>query len=197
MFKALFELIQTRKLSDISVSELCELAGINRTTFYNHFDNVGALAKAARESILQEYTHQFDGNQDGFTPENLLIMFRHLRDNQLMYNTYFLLEPRYDELLNHYDRDQARQRFPGQNETLVRYHAQFFAAGLNTVVRDWLTSGCKETPEEMVKIITTEYKGNYLKQLLPYTNRAQTRPTPNTAQTVPKQATSLPIPLVL
>lgn len=159
MFKALFELIQTKRLANISVSELCELAQVNRTTFYNHYDNVRALAEAARENILQAYVHQFEGNHDGFTPENLLIMFRYLRDNQLMYNTYFLLEPRYDELLNYYDRSQARQRFPGQNETLIRYHAQFFAAGLNIVVRDWLAHGCQETPEEMVRIITTEYNG--------------------------------------
>lgn len=157
MFRALYELIQTKRLAEISVSELCDLAEVNRTTFYNHYDNVGMLAKATRDNIMQEYARQFEGNSDGFTPENLLIMFRHLRDNQLMYNTYFLLEPRYDELLNYYDRNQACQRFPGQNEALIRYHAQFFAAGLNAVVRNWLANGCKEAPEEMVKIVTTEY----------------------------------------
>lgn len=157
MFKALYELVQTKRLVDISVSELCSLAKVNRTTFYNHYDNVGALAKAARDNIMQEYANQFEGNKDGFTPKNLLIMFYHLRDNQLIYNTYFLLEPRYDELLNHYNRNQARQHFPGQNENQICYHAQFFAAGLNAVVRSWLAGGCKETPEEMVQVITTEY----------------------------------------
>lgn len=61
MFKALYELIQTKRLVDTSVSELCSLAKVNRTTFYNHYDNVGVLAKAARDNIMQEYANQFEG----------------------------------------------------------------------------------------------------------------------------------------
>ena len=31
-------------------------------------------------------------------------------------------------------------------------------AGLNTIIKKWLNNNCKESPEEMVKIITTKYK---------------------------------------
>ena len=31
------DLLQTKKLQEITVSEVCRLAGIHRTTFYGHF----------------------------------------------------------------------------------------------------------------------------------------------------------------
>ncbi len=158
MFRALFELIQTKRLADISVSELCNLARVNRTTFYHHYDNVNALVKDARQSILNEFARQFEGNHDGYTPSNLLIMFQHFYDNQIIYRTYFQLSPSYDEMLGIYNKDQAAQHYPGQKDNLVRYHAEFFAAGMTAIIKRWLTNGCKETPEEMVKIITSEYK---------------------------------------
>ena len=159
MIKALFELVQTYKVQDISISELCELARVNRTTFYNHYDNINKLAEDARNEIAQEYARQFEGNTDGFTPENILIMFRHFYDNQIIYNTYFRLNPSYSESLGIYDRELAKQHYPGQSDNLVRYHAEFFAAGLTAVIKRWLASGCKEAPEEMVKVVLSEYQG--------------------------------------
>ena len=32
------------------------------------------------------------------------------------------------------------------------------APGLNAVIKKWLNGGCKETPEEINDIITSEYK---------------------------------------
>ena len=32
--KVFIEMLQTKKLSEISVSDICKLAGLNRTTFY-------------------------------------------------------------------------------------------------------------------------------------------------------------------
>lgn len=161
MFRALFRLAQTKRPADISVSELCELAKINRTTFYNHYDNISALVKDARQSILNEYAHQFDNNTDGYTPNNLLIMFQHFYNNQIIYSTYFKLNPSYEELLGLYDEDQAKRHYPGQKDKLVRYHAEFFAAGITAIIRRWLNNGCKESPEEMVKVVLSEYQGRH------------------------------------
>ena len=159
MIKALFELVQTQKVQDISISELCELAQVNRTTFYNHYDNINKLAEDARNQIANEYARQFAGNTDGFTPKNFLIMFQHFYDNQIIYNTYFRLNPSYTEMLGVYDRELARQHYPSQNASLIRYHAEFFAAGITASIKRWLAGGCQETPEEMVAIVTSEYKG--------------------------------------
>lgn len=158
MIRALLGLVQTRKVRDISVSELCELAVVNRTTFYNHYDNIGELAKDARNSIVEEYAKQFRGNTDGYTSANFLIMFRHIYENQILYNTYFRLNPDYHELLGIYDRALAERYHPGQGEDLMRYHTEFFAAGITAIIKRWLLRGCKESPEEMVTVIMSEYR---------------------------------------
>ena len=45
-----------------------------------------------------------------------------------------------------------------QNEH-VDYHAEFFRNGFNSLIKMWLINGCKETPEELEKILETEYSG--------------------------------------
>ena len=40
----------------------------------------------------------------------------------------------------------------------IDYHIEFFRAGLNAIIKKWLNNGCKETPEEINEIITSEYK---------------------------------------
>lgn len=40
---ALRELLSTRSLDDVNVSELCRIADVRRTTFYTHYDSVAEL----------------------------------------------------------------------------------------------------------------------------------------------------------
>ena len=41
----------------------------------------------------------------------------------------------------------------------IDYHMEFFKSGITAVIKKWLNSGCRETPEEMAEIIRTEYRG--------------------------------------
>ena len=72
---------------------------------------------------------------------------------------YFRLNPSYEDMLSFYDSKLARQHFPNQNANLIRYHAEFFAAGITAIIKHWLATGCKETPSEMVKLVISEYDG--------------------------------------
>lgn len=79
-----------------------------------------------------------------------------MRDNQLFYRTYFKLG--YDSRFKiaHYDTRQAERYF---NNQYIDYHLEFFKSGFNAVVKKWLNSGCKESPEEIEGIIRSEYQG--------------------------------------
>lgn len=44
------------------------------------------------------------------------------------------------------------------NNQYIDYHIEFFRAGLNAVIQKWLDNNCKESPEEIATIITSEYK---------------------------------------
>lgn len=56
---AAIELVRERSFSELTVGEIMDRAGLERTVFYRHFENVGALLLGAgREAINQLYAAQ-------------------------------------------------------------------------------------------------------------------------------------------
>ena len=52
--KAFLELLQNRELDEIHVSDLCKLAGLNRTTFYANYIDIYDLADSIRDRLEKE-----------------------------------------------------------------------------------------------------------------------------------------------
>lgn len=53
--EVLIKLLQNTDLSRISVKDLCEMADINRSTFYLHYDNVYMLWNSIEKDILDNF----------------------------------------------------------------------------------------------------------------------------------------------
>ena len=49
---SLLELLERHKSYDISVKELCDNAGINRSTFYRHYDNIADVLDEIYKDII-------------------------------------------------------------------------------------------------------------------------------------------------
>ena len=154
--KAFAELLVTRELNEISVTELCEMAKINRTTFYANYLDVFDLADKFRERLEDDvrelYREERETRRSSF---DFLKLFREIRENQLFYTILFKLGTG-NLSLREYDVAAANERYGGE---YIDYHIEFFNAGLNAVLRKWLKGGCVEEPEEIEKIIVSEYKG--------------------------------------
>ena len=52
--EALLRMLGREELASIGVAELCREAGVHRTTFYGHYDDVGDLAAEVFASIIDE-----------------------------------------------------------------------------------------------------------------------------------------------
>lgn len=151
------ELLQTRELSEITVSDICKRCELNRSTFYANFEDIYALADSVRDQLERqvaqlyefEHAHMYNSN-------NFLKIFRHIRENPQLYRTYFKLG--YDDRhsVAPYDVHLAAERFESRH---IPYHIAFFKNGFNAVVKMWLANGCKESPEEINEIICSEYRG--------------------------------------
>lgn len=154
--KVFVNLLQNRELNQITVSDICKKADLNRSTFYANYLDVYDLADQIRMELENEFSDLFAGYDTGAEHTGALRMFTHIRENQLFYKTYFKLC--YDEkhLINVYDANQALKAFDGQN---LKYHIEFFRNGLNAIIKMWLRDGCKESPEEMAEILKQEYRG--------------------------------------
>lgn len=94
--QVLVELLQTKELNQISVSDICKRAGLNRSTFYANYVDIYGLADAIREKLEAQVAELYkDEVTQGFNSNNYLILFQHIAQNQIFYRTYFKLG--YDE----------------------------------------------------------------------------------------------------
>ena len=150
--RAFVDMLQTKEINSISVTDICKETGLNRSTFYANFIDIYDLADKLREKLEKDFDMQFAdvGRRDAET------MFRHIYNNQIFYKTYFKLG--YDERHQAYiyDTFRAENDFMGKH---IKYHIEFFRNGLNSIIKMWLADGCKETPEEMAEILKSEYRG--------------------------------------
>ena len=155
--KVFIELLQTKELQEITVSDICKLCELNRSTFYANFIDIYDLADKVREHLEEEVDRLYEAEKtQGFNSNDYLRLFRHIKDNQLFYRTYFKLGYDNQFKLEYYDIHQAQRDFDDKH---IAYHAEFFRCGFNAIVKMWLAGGCKETPEEMEGMIRSEYKG--------------------------------------
>lgn len=57
--KALFQLLREKNFSQITVTEICRLAEINRTTFYKHYLDMNDLLEKTEDDILEDTKKQW------------------------------------------------------------------------------------------------------------------------------------------
>lgn len=151
------ELLQTRELNRITVSDICKLAGVNRSTFYANYGDIYVLADTVRENLERNLGELYrDQVVNSFNDNDYLKLFRHIAENPLFYQTYFKLgyDNRYQILA--YDKKLAAEHFDNR---FIPYHIAFYKSGLTAVIKMWLAGGCRETPEEINEIVVSEYRG--------------------------------------
>ncbi len=150
--KAFINMLQSKDIKNISVTDICKETGLNRSTFYANFIDVYDLADKLREKLEKDFDSQFTETAN----QSAEAMFRHIYENQIFYKTYFKLG--YDERHQTYIYDtlRAENDFKGKH---IKYHIEFFRNGLNSIIKMWLADGCRETPEEMAEILKSEYRG--------------------------------------
>ncbi len=153
--KVFLELLQGHELEEISVSDICKEAGLNRSTFYANYLDIFDLADQIRETLEQEVNGLYENDAVNNCAIDYLRLFRHIRENQLFYRTYFKLG--YDK--HPFDLGLISENNRVFPEEHMAYHIEFHKAGLNAIIKKWLAADCPESPEEMVQIIESEYQG--------------------------------------
>ena len=131
---ALIALLKDKELADISITELCNVADIERSTFYAHYKDVSALGNACAADIekrLSEVSHSAD---------DFAWIFEYIKDHPEVFSVYFKL---------------------GVSKTTGDYKKIFFRTGAYSVAKMWFDDGCIEPPEQMGEIVKREYEKIY------------------------------------
>ncbi len=153
--KVFISLLQTKEINEISVTDICKLAKINRSTFYVNYLDIYDLAdkigKELESEVLFLYQEERDTNHNS---NNFLKLFKHIKANQMFYKTYFKLNMDQNVIIKEYDYHLSKKIY---NDKYIDYHMEFFKAGLTAIIKKWLNNDCKESPEEIENILKSEY----------------------------------------
>lgn len=154
--KVLFDLIQDRDINQISVTDICKEAEINRSTFYANYIDIFDLVNKIKDEMMDDFLGIYE--EECILEKhsyNFLKLFYHIKRNQLFYKTYFKFGFDYNWNDNYLNDEMLKWYGTIENK---EYHVAFFKAGLNAILVKWLENGCKESPEEIERIIKDEYK---------------------------------------
>ncbi len=161
---AFLELIKREAPEKVTVSEIVRLSGINRSSFYLHFQDIFGLMSRIDKRLAArcvEIFTQSDGNWD--IGSRFVQFFAFVRDNRDFYKVFLersreirVLDAALPErALTGLARAAEEQGIQSENE--LRYHQAFFRAGLASMLREWIARDCPETPEKMASILDREY----------------------------------------
>lgn len=153
--KIFLQLIQKKNIDEISVSMICEMAELNRSTFYANYIDIYDLAEKIKKSMEVEFARFQLSNNAKHDSSGYLNMFKYIKENQIFFKTYFKLEEISMNLPTQYNIELAEKYYDNK---YIDYHIEFFRSGLNAVIKKWINNDCKETPEEINEIIISEYK---------------------------------------
>lgn len=154
---AFIKLLKTKEINEITVTEICKMTKLNRSTFYANFEDIYFLAEKVKERLEKEVSLLYESDRvNKINSNDYLRLFSHIKDNKDLYITYFKLgyDSKFEVYI--YDTYQAEKYFDNKH---IDYHIEFFKSGFNAIVKKWLAEGCKESPEEMAEILNTEYRG--------------------------------------
>lgn len=158
---SLLALLGQKKFHNITVNDVCGLAGVNRSTFYAHYqdmyDVMESIERHLEEELLEDFAKEYKPGTNIMTVDYFMIVIRHIQEHSVFYHTY-LSESSSNMLMNNMELLRTRITKPlfdklGVSERYGIYYFDFFKSGLITVLRRWLNDGCPETPRQMADII--------------------------------------------
>ena len=157
---AFLTLILNHKYEDISISQVCKQAEINRSTFYAHYDDINDLIIKIENKFAKGTANIFNYGERQ-THEAFVEMFKFVKENKYFYKVFLnipyttLAETTTKiEVLKNIGEKTNRDK---TNNIELFYRASFFGAGIKEMCRLWLEQDCRETPEQMAKILYNEY----------------------------------------
>jgi len=170
--QALLSLLEKKPFAYITIREICEAAGVNRSTFYLHYENTADLLQEATEYLMGRFVSYFaedtaalaadyetcDLTELNFINDRYLYPYlSFIRDNRRVFAAVLsqpmtfqsrgifqqLFDRIFHPILNRFHYPEEEQR----------YIMLFYLNGVMAVIQEWLADECSKSIEEMSAII--------------------------------------------
>ncbi len=168
MDEALYSLLEKKDLEYITVKEICQKAGVNRSTFYLHYESISDLVDEALDNVLKRFVSYFDMNKVDVVNDDLddLIF---ISEDYLRPYLQFIYEnkgihraamcspngtqsDKQYKMLKEYVLEPVLSRFDVP-ENLHKYYISYYIQGINAVVTEWLNNNCEDDIDSIIKVI--------------------------------------------
>lgn len=172
MDEALIDLLGKKDIRYISVKEICEKAGVNRSTFYLHYETIADLLGETIEHIQTEFQKSFSVDAKEFIDS---IDSAALDDLYLVNDRYLLPYLNYVKEHKHIYRAVLNNPECMQSETKLtalykhilrpifsrfgvpeeeqKYWLVYHINGVMAIVFEWLKNDCQESVSDISRII--------------------------------------------
>lgn len=161
--RCFLSLINQKQISRITVQEICNKVGINRSSFYAHYEDIYSLLnsisrKVGRDLLIQLSKIEYDPTVP-ISKAHLCVTLEHVKTYSSFYKGWLddvgaaKTEEIFRTLLENIFRPWLQQHIASISDHRIEYHFAFFKAGLMAIIRQWLYFDCKESPDEIAHII--------------------------------------------
>ena len=169
MDEALITLLEKKDFEYITIKEICDTAGVNRSTFYLHYENTSDLLKETTRYIIDKHLAYYEIDQKRIslqfetckreellfiTDEYLVPYLTFIKDNQRLFKVSikqfnsFNMNEVYGRMFEHiFNPILERFHVPEKERAYVM---KFYLTGVFAIVMEWLDKNCSDNIECLV-----------------------------------------------
>ncbi|HIX99416.1 TetR/AcrR family transcriptional regulator [Faecalicatena contorta] len=159
---SLIDLLQTKGITKISVSELAQAADINRGTFYLHYRDIYDLLDELENDIAKDFIAISDRHRQEVKKGDIYPVLRdfliYISENARVCLTLARIKNHNDMLRklrkvlreSCFQEWKPLQRYVGTD--VYEYYFSFVQSGYVGMLEYWLKNGMKETPEQISRM---------------------------------------------
>ena len=172
MDEALITLLEKKDFEYITIKEICDTAGVNRSTFYLHYENTSDLLKETTRYIIDKHLTYYEIDKTRIalqfetckreellfiTDEYLVPYLKFIKDNQRLFKVSikqfnsFNMNEVYGRMFEHIFNPILERFHVSEKERA--YVMKFYLTGVFAIVMEWLDKSCSEDLKTVIKII--------------------------------------------
>jgi AcrR family transcriptional regulator len=148
--ESLLLLMRNKAYAEISISDITNKAGVNRSTYYRNFSSKEEIVKFYFSSLLHGYSEEYQKSSDHSFENYMHTIFKHFykykRELLLVHKnglSYIILET----LNQTYEENRAESLAAEE-----QYGIYFHIGGIYNTYILWFSHDMRETPEELTRI---------------------------------------------
>lgn len=159
LHEALIELLEKKPISSISVTELCDKADINRSTFYAHYrDQFELLAEIEADTckeLQQLLVPRIKNGVVTSSKANLQSILEYIAENRMLFQIFQrnIDNGKFGELIFQMTADVLLQEIPATDPDTLEYMKVFSVSSSTGIINKWLDGGMTEPTDYIAELI--------------------------------------------